>query len=165
VTDPASESNPHVSIRPLAEDEARPDTSSDWDDWGEMDHVAPPSLERWAVEVENADRTRTIVGVLSAHPVWYGPTAGSRAINIGIALLAEYRGRGIGTAAQRLLADELHSRGVVRVEAGTDVDNVAEQKSLERAGFTLEGTLRLAQGRRDGLHDLQIWSHVRPPAP
>jgi len=53
---------------------------------------------------------------------------------------------------------------VIRVEAGTDVDNVAEQTSLERAGFVLEGTLRLAQERRDGLHDLQIWSHIRPAA-
>ena len=52
----------------------------------------------------------------------------------------------------------------MRVEASTDVENIAEQRALERAGFTYEGTLRLAQGRVDGLHDLQVWSHVRPPA-
>jgi len=72
----------------------------------------------------------------------------------------EYRGKGIGAVAQRLLADELHQQGIVRVEAQTDIENIAEQKALENAGFKYEGTLRKAQGRADGLHDIQVWSHI-----
>jgi RimJ/RimL family protein N-acetyltransferase len=67
---------------------------------------------------------------------------------------------GIGAVAQRLLAEELHLRGVVRVEASTDVENTPEQRSLARAGFEHEGTLRRAQARKDGRHDLQVWSHL-----
>jgi GNAT superfamily N-acetyltransferase len=49
---------------------------------------------------------------------------------IGAALLPEHRGRGLGTAAQRLLVDHLFRFTTVhRLEAGTDAGNVAEQKS------------------------------------
>ena len=81
-------------------------------------------------------------------------------MNIGITVLEAFRGRGIGTTAQRLLAEELHSRGVIRVEASTDVRNVQEQRALAKAGFVMEGVLRRAQSRRDGIHDLQLWSHI-----
>jgi RimJ/RimL family protein N-acetyltransferase len=74
--------------------------------------------------------------------------------------MTEYRGKGIGAMAQHLLAEELHRQGIVRVEAQTDIENVAEQKALEKAGFKYEGTLRMAQARIDGLHDIQVWSHV-----
>ena len=37
-------------------------------------------------------------------------------------------------------------------------------RALERAGFVLEGVLHGAQVRRDGRHDLQMWSHVRTQA-
>ena len=153
-----------VSIRGVAEGDHRPPSSSTWDDWGEMDPAARDMQhERWVVEL-TSDGETTIVGDMSAHAVWYGPTTGSRALSMGISLVEEHRGRGIGTVAQRLLAEELHDRGVVRVEASTDVANIAEQRALERAGFVLEGVLRGAQVRRDGRHDLQLWSHVRSDA-
>jgi RimJ/RimL family protein N-acetyltransferase len=81
-------------------------------------------------------------------------------MNIGISLLEEFRNQGIGSIAQKLLAEELHLQGYARIEASTDVTNIAEQKALEKAGFQYEGTLRKAQGRADGLHDLQVWSHL-----
>jgi ribosomal-protein-alanine N-acetyltransferase len=63
--------------------------------------------------------------------------------NIGIVLLPEWRGRGVGSIAQRQLADYLFSfTPVARIEASTLPQNVAEQRALERAGFTREGTLR-----------------------
>ena len=68
--------------------------------------------------------------------------------------------QGIGAVAQRLLAEQLHDEGVVRVEASTDVENIAEQRSLAKAGFRLEGVIRGAQMRADGRHDIQGWSHL-----
>jgi RimJ/RimL family protein N-acetyltransferase len=153
-----------VSIRSVGGDHPRPPSTSRWDDWGEMDPAAKDmDLQRWVVEVTDAAGEVAVVGDLSAHAVRYGPSPGSRAVSIGISLVDEHRGQGIGAIAQRLLAEELHERGIVRVEASTDVENIAEQRALRRAGFEYEGTLRLAQARRDGLHDLQVWSHVLAP--
>ncbi len=130
--------------------------SSPFEDWGVRDADAQPrDLERWVIVVDGE-----VVGDLSAHGHYYGPTAGSRAMNIGITVAPQHRGRGIGSAAQRLLADELHARGIVRVEASTDVENIAEQRALAKAGFVLEGVLRGAQVRADGRHDLQSWAHI-----
>lgn len=153
-----------VSIRAVDLDHPRPQAPSRWDDWGDMDPAAKDmDLQRWIIELTDDAGNSVIVGDLSAHSVWYGPTAGSRALNIGISLLEDHRGQGIGAIAQRLLAEELHAAGTVRVEASTDVENIAEQRSLAKAGYRLEGTLRLAQARKDGLHDLQVWAHVEAP--
>ena len=50
---------------------------------------------------------------------------------------------------------------VNRIEAQTDVDNVAEQRSLEKAGFVREGTIRGAQFRAGAYHDLVTYSILR----
>ena len=104
----------------------------------------------------------TLVGDVGYHAVKHGPGGGSVAYNIGITLLPEHRGQGLGAEAQRLLADYLfaHTR-VERIEAGTDVENVAEQRALEKAGFTREGVLRSAQFRDGGFHDMVLYSRLR----
>lgn len=69
---------------------------------------------------------------------------------IGIAMLPEARGHGYGTQAHRLLARYLFAHTTAhRIEASTEVDNIAEQKALEKAGFTREGVSR-STGWRDG---------------
>lgn len=147
---------PVITLRPLDGDRPGRDTSSPYEDWGPKDPDSKPAdLERWLVLHDGI-----VVGDLSAHSRWYGPTAGSRAMSIGISVDPEHRGRGFGTVAQRMLAELLHERGIVRVEASTDVTNVSEQRALERAGFLFEGVLRGAQVRADGRHDLQLWSHL-----
>ena len=152
---------PRIELRAIDDDEPRPHAPSQWGDWGEIDPDAMTlPMERWLVELVTEDGARVAVGDLSAHPIWYGASPGSRAMNIGISLVEDYRGRGIGSQAQRMLAEVLHARGVVRVEASTDVTNIAEQRSLAKAGFTLEGVARQSQARADGLHDLQVWSHI-----
>ena len=73
------------------------------------------------------------VGALQWHPVQYGPNRGSTALNLGMSI-APVRGRGVGSRAQRLLADYLFEQTLAyRVEASTDVTNVAEQRALEQA--------------------------------
>jgi RimJ/RimL family protein N-acetyltransferase len=107
-----------------------------------------------------------MAGDVSYHAVYHGPNPGSRAFNVGIALLPEHRGRGLGAEAQRQLAAYLfaHTR-VERLEASTDVDNAAEQRALDKAGFTREGVLRSAQYRDGGFHDLVLYSRVRSDRP
>lgn len=91
----------------------------------------------------------TPIGAVSWLGVPYGPTVRSIAWKIGITLLPEHRRRGYGSMAQRMLARHLFAHTESnRVEADTDVENVAEQRALERAGFVPEGVLRGAQYRR-----------------
>ena len=103
-----------------------------------------------------------LVGTIGWRRVQYGPNAESAALMIGIELAAEARGRGYGTEAQRLLADWLFEHSDVhRVEAATDVDNVAEQRSLEKAGFIRDGVIRGAQFRAGAYHDLVFFGRLR----
>jgi RimJ/RimL family protein N-acetyltransferase len=103
-----------------------------------------------------------VIGDMSWHPVRYGPNEGSKAFNMGISLHPDARGKGYGVEAQRLLADLLFDLfEVARVEASTDVENVPEQRALEKAGFTREGVLRQAQHRAGAHHDLVVYSRVR----
>lgn len=102
------------------------------------------------------------VGSLSWHAVGYGPNPESQCFNIGIELLPAMRGKGYGAEAQRLLADWLFAASDVnRVEASTDVDNIPEQRSLEKAGFTREGAMRGSQFRAGAHHDLYVYSRLR----
>jgi len=153
-----------IELRPIDDTAPRPHSSSPYEDWGDRDPDAQPrGLERWLIVEDGIP-----VGDMSAHPHFYGPNAGSKAMNMGITIADEHRGRGIGTQAQRMLAELLHSRGIVRVEASTDISNIAEQRALAKAGFICEGTLRGAQMRGDGRHDLQLWAHLASgiaPAP
>ena len=92
----------------------------------------------------------------------YGPNAESRAWNIGISLIPDVRGRGLGAGVQRQLAERLFATSAAnRVEATTDVDNVAEQRALEKAGFTREGVQRGAQWRGGAWHDVVTYAITR----
>jgi RimJ/RimL family protein N-acetyltransferase len=142
-------------LRERTSEDVCPDDSSTWDDWDDGERV--PGAHERAVIVLDGD----IIGTMSWHAVHYGPTVGSRAWSMGIALAPAHRGLGWGSVAQRLLADHLLA-SAYRVEASTDVDNVAEQRSLEKAGFVREGILRGAQYRADGRHhDLVMYARVR----
>jgi RimJ/RimL family protein N-acetyltransferase len=118
------------------------------------------SAEGGTLAVEAPDGT--LAGGISWFTVQHGPTAACRALNIGISLLPGQRGRGYGAAAQRALAEYLFATTLVeRIEAETDVENVAEQRALERAGFTREGVLRHTQFRAGRWRDNIIYSVLR----
>jgi|SRR5450755_4402425 len=133
------------------------------------------SRSRWEEDGLLAETRGTLVVTLDAEPVgevqWhavaYGPGNGVHALNIGICLDRAIRGRGVGCEAQRLLAAYLFAHSPVhRVEASADVDNIAEQRALEKAGYTREGVIRGAQFRRGTWHDMVAYGRLRtdPPA-
>jgi ribosomal-protein-alanine N-acetyltransferase len=102
------------------------------------------------------------VGLVSWHAVAHGPGQGSRCWNIGIGLVPHARNRGIGTAAQRALAEYLFQvTPVMRVEAATLAENAAEQRALEKAGFTRDGVLRAAQFLGGAYRDVVVYSRLR----
>lgn len=106
--------------------------------------------------------TGHLLGAVSWHAVGYGGSVGCAAWNIGIELMPDARGRGVGTTAQRLLAEHLFATTELdRVEAGTDVDNAAERRALEKAGFRQDGVVRGAQLRGGRRRDMALYGVLR----
>lgn len=103
-----------------------------------------------------------VAGEVSWHARGWGPNAGSRCLMFGIWLRPQCRGRGIGTAAQIALVDLLFRHTTVyRLEAHTDVENIAEQRALEGAGLRREGVTRGAQWRDGAFHDGVLYAVLR----
>jgi RimJ/RimL family protein N-acetyltransferase len=103
------------------------------------------------------------LGVVSWRKIPTGRT--SYCWEIGIALAPGARGRGYGTRAQRRLAEYLFAHTLAnRVQAGTEVTNVAEQRALERAGFTREGVQRGVVFRDGAWRDGVMYSILREDA-
>lgn len=105
----------------------------------------------------------TPVGDVSWRTERWGPTMQSKCPAIGVALLPEFRGRGLGTVAQRLLVDRLFTEdpSLHRVQSDTAVDNIAEHRALEKVGFVVEGRVRDAEYRDGGFHDHLLYSILR----
>lgn len=105
------------------------------------------------------------VGEVVGSVVWVKATYGTPAWwcwNIGISLLPDRRRRGLGTEAQEFLVSYLFATTAVeRVEAYTDNANLAEQRALEKAGFTGEGLLRSVQFRAGQWRDVRMYSILR----
>jgi RimJ/RimL family protein N-acetyltransferase len=81
---------------------------------------------------------------------------------IGIALLPEWRGRGVGWRAQAVLCDYLfHHTPAHRIQAATHLENLAEEKSLEKAGCQLEGRIRAGEFRAGQWRDGRLYSRLR----
>lgn len=77
-------------------------------------------------------------------------------------LLPQARGRGYGTQAQRLLSRYLFAHTTAhRIWAWIETGNIAEQKALEKAGFTREGITRGAWWRDGAWRDGVIYSLLR----
>jgi RimJ/RimL family protein N-acetyltransferase len=101
------------------------------------------------------------IGHVSWHPVHYGPIP-APGLNFGIGLIPAGRGKGYGTEAQRQLVAYLFANTTVnRVEASTDVDNLAEQRSLEKAGLLCEGITRGCHFRAGEYRDMVVYAILR----
>ncbi|MEY9934205.1 RimJ/RimL family protein N-acetyltransferase [Catenulispora sp. GP43] len=101
------------------------------------------------------------IGTVSWHPQHYGPIP-APGINFGIGLIPSGRGKGHGTEAQRQLVAYLFANTTVnRVEASTDVENIAEQRSLEKAGLVREGVCRGCHFRDGEYRDMVVFAILR----
>ena len=131
-----------------------------WFDDPPEERAGPPASDRGHLIVALEDGTP--IGDVGWIAVFYGPNVRSVAWKIGITILPGFRGQGFGSLAQRMLADHLFATTPCnRVEADTDVENIAEQRALERAGFRREGVLRGAQHRQGRWHDLVLYARLR----
>ncbi len=107
----------------------------------------------------------TFIGLVTWRSSWaFGPQG---CVDIGILLLPDHRGQGYGTTAHHLLVDYLfETTTVYRIQATTEVDNDAEQRALEKAGFTREGVLRGGSFVRGQWRDYALYGRLRTdPSP
>lgn len=168
---------PALMLRPIAESdlalleawEADPTFDGEFNNWGmsRANHIRRAFAEHGYLADDHArflviDAAGAAVGDVSFRRVVHGGGLANRGYEIGITIAPAHRGRGYGAAAQRILADYLFATyPIVRVQATTDIANVAEQRALERAGFTREGVLRQAQWRSGTWHDMVLYSKLR----
>lgn len=153
-----------ITLRPYtaADLPLLPGGDSPFDDWGPRRRSeAPPSVLD-APGGLVVDEDGVVLGTVTWIYLRWGPNASSSNPMIGIWLRPEARGRGVGVAAQAALVDlffrHTHTN---RIEAHTDVENIGEQRALERAGFTREGTIRGAQWRDGAYRDGYLYSILR----
>lgn len=123
---------------------------------------AGETLQRDRGVLAVTDDDGDVVGELMWIKVFNGPPPNGDCWNMGIWIAPEHRGKGHGSEAQRLGAAYLFENTLMeRVEAGTEAENVAEQRALERAGFTREGVLRRACFRGGEWRDMVVFSKLR----
>ena len=83
-------------------------------------------------------------------------------MEIGYVLIPSERGKGHCTEAVKIMVDYLFlSKDIVRIQAHTDVRNVASQKVLEKVGFKKEGTVRKFSFIRGEWRDGYLYSILR----
>ena len=140
-------------------------------DWNGFRDPAGPA-RRFAVDgYLGPDDGRLMIEVESGQAAglvdWRAGTfARERHWEIGIVLLPEWRGQGIGWRAQVLLCDYLFAHTPAhRIAAATQPENIAEQKSLVKAGFQLEGTVRGAEFRAGRWRDGLLYGRLRTDPP
>jgi RimJ/RimL family protein N-acetyltransferase len=91
------------------------------------------SEEKWFI-IEKKDGTK--IGFIGHFP-------DRSNLEIGYALIPSERRKGYGTEAVLVMVDYLFlSKNIVRIQAGTNIENKASQKILEKAGFQKEGINR-----------------------
>jgi RimJ/RimL family protein N-acetyltransferase len=128
----------------------------------ESDGAGAPLSGRLIVEIADT----TPIGDVSWRPERWGPSRLSACPAFGIGLLPEFRGRGFGTEAQRLLITHLFATtDCNRVQSDTAVDNPAEQRVLEKLGMRREGVIRGAEYRDESFHDHVVYGVLRDEWP
>ena len=81
---------------------------------------------------------------------------------MGYVLIPSERGKGYCTEAVQLAVDYLFlSKDIVRIQAGTDPENIASQKVLEKAGFQREGRIRKGIFAWGNWTDLYLYGILR----
>ena len=81
----------------------------------------------------------------------------ARSAEIGYGVRPHARGRGFATEALVAVSRwALTAGGLQRAWLRVNTDNLASVRVAQKAGFTLEGTLRSATLEEDGLHDVAV---------
>ncbi|MGW3039378.1 GNAT family N-acetyltransferase [Kitasatospora sp. NPDC001159] len=135
-----------------------------WFGWRQPDRIRRVWAESGLLTDEQWTLAITVDGAFCGYAAAMRETATPTAWHwsMGAQLLPEDRGRGIGTRAHRLFVDYLFAHSpVMRLEAETESTNGAEQRVLEKVGFTREGVQRAQTFRAGEWRDVVLYSLLR----
>jgi RimJ/RimL family protein N-acetyltransferase len=94
--------------------------------------------------------------------IWHFTNPFPELLEIGYFLVPKERGKGYCLEAVQIIVDYLFlSKDIVRIQAHTDVANIASQKLLEKASFKKEGISRKSMFIRGEWQDLFLYSILR----
>lgn len=114
-----------------------------------------PNYQLLMIEQVNSSDPR-LIGMLHLNFVREG------LIKIGLVLHPDFRHLGLGTAITKTFLTYLFDNfQVARIEADTDINNKAAQRTLENAGFEREGILRNYRFHHGAYHDFALYSKLR----
>ena len=89
----------------------------------------------------------------------FGIEAEAKTGELGYVVAPTARGRGVATAALRLLTEwGFGERGLLRLELMISIDNEASKVVAARAGYVKEGVLRSVYVKQDLREDHELWS-------
>lgn len=138
--------------------------ASDLDSWEERGPDRPAPLTREAWDARNSagqGLSGTVAFVIDADGLPVGSVSLfsfdelARNAEVGIALLTEARGQGIGTAALRQIVEFGFARcNLHRVHLEVIASNAAAIRSYQKAGFVIEGRQREQAWVRGGYEDI-----------
>jgi RimJ/RimL family protein N-acetyltransferase len=151
------------------------DIAADLGTWEERTPEAPRPLTRGEFDARLArtadsdtagDRVSFVVdvdGVAVGGASLYNFDALARHAEVGINLLPEARGRGIGTAAiGQLVQFGFVRRNLRRIHLQAIASNLAAIRAYEKAGFVLEGRQREHAWVRGSYEDIVLMGILRP---
>jgi RimJ/RimL family protein N-acetyltransferase len=129
---------------------------------------APPDFPRtWLARYEQGSRDGTSAafaiederGEFLGCAMAFGIDADAKSGELGYIVAPEARGRGVATAALRLLTEwGFTEHGLLRIELLISVDNEASRRVAERCGYVREGVLRSLHVKQDVRADHELWS-------
>jgi RimJ/RimL family protein N-acetyltransferase len=123
----------------------------------EVEKMFESSHELKAFFIENKDGSK--IGFIIHY---YVLDPANRQLEIAYSLVPSERGKGYCTEAVKIMADYLFlSKNTMRIQAQTDVRNVASQRVLEKVGLKKEGTLRKSLFIRGEWRDSFLYSILR----
>lgn len=160
---------PEVSDQPALDALQNPGARSSWNNISSRRRTIAEKLAAGGVITEAGGQfvvvrfdDGLVIGEVVWKPVQYGSGSRSRAWNVGRELLAEARGRGLGTEVMRLTVDWLfRNTDTNRVEVTPEPANAMATRSVEKVGFVQEGVVRGALHRDGEWRDLLLLSITR----
>ena len=115
------------------------------------------SLEQTGFIIEKKDGSKIgyMWHFIAGHPAL-------KLLEIGYFLVPSERGKGYCTEAVNIMVDYLFlSKDMIRIQACTELRNIASQKVLEKVGFKKEGTIRKSIFNRGEWKDAYLYSILR----
>jgi ribosomal-protein-alanine N-acetyltransferase len=145
------------------------------DFWGEYTHPVIEQVPKWFVMRIIDEYPNEFQKALEDNPfvilkkdgtkigfTWHFTNQPYGTLEFSCFLLPCERGKGYGAEATQLMVDYLFlSKDIVRIQIATNVRNKAAQKTLKKAGFQIEGTIRKSQLVRGVWNDSYLLSILR----